>query len=66
MKSITFPLYAAETQTGERIAGPSLDCLRMNLAASMFERFENVPTRTVWVGTLTPEEAVRFRGKEEV
>lgn len=59
-KTFSFPLYVAETTEGERIAGPSMDCLRMNLAARMYERFEGVPTRTLWFGTLSAEEARVF------
>lgn len=63
-KTFSFPLYVAETTDGERIAGPSFDCLRMNLAAQMFERFEHRETRTVWIGTLSPEEARVFSIEE--
>jgi hypothetical protein len=62
-KSFSFPAYQAETIDGKIIAGPSLDCGRMNLAARTYAHFEGVKTRTMWVKTLTPKEARIFLGE---
>lgn len=64
-KTITFPVYVAKNVRGEIIAGPSTDCLRMNIAAESYESFSGVPARTVWVETLTAQEARILNGKEE-
>lgn len=64
-KTITFPIYEARTLAGEVIAGPSTDCLRMNIAAETYEGFSGEPTGTFWVETLTAAEALVFNGEEE-
>jgi hypothetical protein len=62
-KTFSFPLYEAVDTQGETIAGPSLDCLRMMIAAQSYERFMGKPAHVLWLATLTPEGAKVFQGR---
>lgn len=62
-KTFSFPLYEAVDEEGEHIAGPSLDCGRMMVAAATYERLSGAPARVVWLATLTPEGARVFAGR---
>lgn len=62
-KTFSFPLYEAVNEKGETIAGPSLDCRRMMIAAQSYEQFTGESARVMWLATLTPEGAKVFQGR---
>lgn len=65
-KSFSYPLYVAETENWERIAGPSPDCQRMLIAARSFERFEGVRCEVRWIGTLSHAEISVFSANHDL
>lgn len=62
-KTFSFPLYEVVKENGDNIAGPSLDCGRMMIAAKTYERLTGEPARVTWLATLTPEGARVFKGR---